>query len=343
MEEQKALNLTSDGSWTGPGRNATRFAALQSLTRRRRLHNLQNITSADAAIMRANSERVMRTFLDGQVSKCTWLDWSFLANNLVQDFASAFFNLLRTLEKFEDMISSNQSSVRAWMIDVRDQTHSFLVPFLQYPENISAQTWTRDSSIFKETYSRCRFEHTRLLDADLGMDLGHEEAPLKWAVEETMGGICSVIVEVGLAVEGRWMSELNTPLNSSTALLTADMRQDIQHWTYGIEELMAWLGWAGEWISCDKKCNWDESFFIPMWPLIHWGGGRRRRPYGEPPPYRYGYPGSPGSGIPSHGELPPSYEYPGNATRHQGLPSWGMGEEVLWTPKCVKSDYLRGS
>ncbi|EKD13623.1 hypothetical protein MBM_08341 [Drepanopeziza brunnea f. sp. 'multigermtubi' MB_m1] len=227
-EEQKALNLTSDGSWTGPGRVATRFAALQSLTRRRRLHNLQNITSVDAAIMRANSEWVMRTFLD------------------------------------------SQNSVRAWMIDVRDQTHGSLVPFLQYPENISEETWTRVSSIFKETYSRCRFEHTRLLDADLGVDLSHEEALLKWAVEETMGGICSVIVEVGLAVEGRLMSEFNTPLNSSTALLTADMRQDVQHWAYGIEELMAWLGWAGEWISCDKKCDWDESCVIPMWPLIHW-------------------------------------------------------------------------
>ncbi|KAJ5041526.1 uncharacterized protein L3040_005111 [Drepanopeziza brunnea f. sp. 'multigermtubi'] len=195
-EEQKALNLTSDGSWTGPGRVATRFAALQSLTRRRRLHNLQNITSVDAAIMRANSEWVMRTFLDSQISPAPC------------------------------STSSRQLKVRGYDI--------------KQPE------------------------------FNLGVDLSHEEALLKWAVEETMGGICSVIVEVGLAVEGRLMSEFNTPLNSSTALLTADMRQDVQHWAYGIEELMAWLGWAGEWISCDKKCDWDESCVIPMWPLIHW-------------------------------------------------------------------------
>lgn len=75
------------------------------------------------------------------------------------------------------------------------------MPFLEYPKDANEATWKRNSSLFKQTYSFCQFQHTRLLDPEQGVVLGPEETLLKWAVEETMGGICSVIIDVSMAVE----------------------------------------------------------------------------------------------------------------------------------------------
>ncbi|PVH79330.1 hypothetical protein DL98DRAFT_549702 [Cadophora sp. DSE1049] len=335
LKEQKVLNLTSKGFWTGPSSGGKRSTALESLTRRRRQHALKNITSSDAAVMRANSERVMRDRLAKGDDKCSGVDWSVLTNDIVQTYSSPLLKLSKTLQKFANH-TNNSSVLREWMSDVRQQTHMFVLPFLEYPEDADEGTWKRGSRLFNKTYSFCRFQHTRLLDPEEGIILGPEETLLKWAVEETMGGICSVIVEVSLAVEGLWQSKFNQPINSTAlSLITKTMKSSVQHWTHGIEELMAWLGWAGEWIGCEQKCGWDESCFIPMWPLFHPGdGGFDRRPQGNWT--RYGYPGG------RYPRPPPYYGPPGNGTGRpgSGFGRWTPSEADLWEPKCVKSDYL---
>jgi hypothetical protein len=42
---------------------------------------------------------------------------------------------------------------------------------------------------------------------------------------------------------------------------------EARRWMHGVEELMVWLGRAGECVRCEKACAWNEECFIPMWPL----------------------------------------------------------------------------
>ena len=355
QEERKALNLSIDGFWEGPGENSTRKIALAALTRRRRQHTLEDVTTSEAAIMRTNSELVLHDLL-GKSTNCSGVDWYIMSNDIVQNYASSLSLFNNHIKTFSSVPAKNHTSLTRWMITIRDQTHTLLLPFLEYPSsNETEDIWIRDSPLFQKTYSRCRFQYTRLLDPNEGIFLGPEESRLKWAAEETLGGICSVIVDVGLSVEGIWQKKFNVPPSNSTASLNGDwekMQEEVQRWTQGVEELMAWLGWAGEWVKCEEKCAWDERCFIPMWPMIPFrrpggGGGRGRGPgrgppsygyerpgYGEPP--RYG--GPPGSGPP---ESPP-----GNGTGRRpgrGFNPWMPDESALWEPTCVKSDYILNS
>tara|TARA_R110002060_G_scaffold26726_6_gene36300 strand:- start:280 stop:1110 length:831 start_codon:yes stop_codon:yes gene_type:complete len=276
----------------------------------------------------------MRDRLAHGDEKCSGVDWTALTTDIVQTYSSPLLKLSRTLQKYGNH-TSNSSVLHEWMADIRQQTHMFVLPFLEYPEAADDETWKRDSPLFKKTYSYCRYQHTRLLDPEEGIMLGPEETLLKWSVEETMGGICSVIVEVSLAVEGLWQSKFNQAPNPTTLSLTMTRTSKVQDWTNGIEEVMAWLGWAGEWIGCEKKCGWDESCFIPMWPLLHRGdGGFDRRPPGNGTS-----PGYPGGRYP---RPPPYYGHPGNGTGRPGggFGRWTPSEADLWEPKCVKSDYL---
>lgn len=332
-EEQKLLNLTGDGTWAGPGKDASRIGALQALTRRRRSHTLEHISPSDAAIMRSNSERVLRDLLLPSPKHCSGIDWSIMTNDIVQSYAGSLYRFLSTLERYENS-SRIQTLLRKWMIDVRDDTHAFIMPFLQYPDQDKEKdVWSRNSALFKTTYSRCKYQHTRLLDPEQGITLGPEEKLLQWAVEDTLSGICSVLVDVGFSVEGIWESDFNIPSNSTLeSQFFHKLDMEVARWTEGIEELMAWLGWAGEWTRCEKRCAWDESCFIPMWPMIPFRG----RGGGRGPP-RYGYGRRPGYGGPN-----PHDGRAGNGTGGppKGFNPWQPSEEELWSPKCVKSDYL---
>ena len=347
-EEQKNLNLTKEGLWMGPGNNGTRVGGLTALTRRRRVHTLGDVSSEDAATMRGDSERVLRDLIS-KPTNCSGMDWIIITNEIVQTYATDLASFLKILHRFEDISKKNETAIRGWVVEARDQTHSFLLPFLQFPNKSSEEDWTtRDSQLFKATFSRCRFHYTRLLEPNEGVFLGPEESALKWAVEETTSGICSLLVDVGLSMEGIWDSNFNISPNT-TFTHSSTLKKEVTRWTEGVEELMAWLGWAGEWVSCPEKCAWDEKCFIPMWPLIHmgFGGGPGRRPPGRRRP---GY-GGPGYGGPGYGGPPPDERLPpGNGTgwppnngtgrRPGGGFRWQPDESDLWQPKCVKYDYL---
>jgi len=339
-EEQKSLNLSKDGLWTGPGNNVTRGDSLEALKRRRRLHTLEQISPSDAATMRANSERILKDLLSPLPVNCSGIDWSALTNDIVQTYASALLSFLKTLQQFPQ--SHNQTSLQAWITEIRDQTHTFLVPFIQYPDEFTdPEIWTRESTLFRDTYAFCRFQSTRLLDPEEGIVLGLEEELLKWAVEETLGGICSVLVDVGLSVEGIWQSNFNHPRNQKpTISREGKLPKEVGRWTEGVEELMSWLGWAGEWIGCDVLCAWYEKCYIPMWPVIPMrrrgpSRGRGPRPgYGRPPrppPYVIPHPNETYPGFPPNG----TWRGPG-----RGFNPWRPNEAGLWKPKCVKKNYI---
>lgn len=264
----KALNFTDDGRWLGPGKDNSgkkdRIIALESLTRRRRQHSLHSVTPEEAAIMREDSERVLRSLISSDSDVCSGIDWVLLANEIVQNYASALLVFKRTLSEFEE-VSRNKTALQQWMALVRDKSHTFLLPFLEYPSDNKKEIWERGSQLYNDTYSRCKYQSTRLLAPEIGVPLSEEEQVLKWAVEETTGAICSVLVETGLQIESIWQSDFNTLTPTSTG---QDIEPKASRWTQGVEELMAWLGWAGEWTRCEEKCGWDEKCFIPMYATL---------------------------------------------------------------------------
>lgn len=262
---EKALNLTDDGRWLGPSNDFAgkqdRINALNSLTRRRRQHSLQSVSPKEATIMREDSERVLRSLTSSNVDgECSGIDWVLLTNEIVQTYASPLLIFKKTLYEFEEL-SSNKTALQQWVASIRDKSHTFLVPFLEYPADTKKEVWERGSRLYKDTHSRCRYQSTRLLAPEIGIHLSEEELSLKWAVEETTGAICSVLVETGLQIESIWQSDFNALTPTSTG---QDIEPKVLSWIEGVEELMAWLGWAGEWTRCEKKCEWDEKCFIPM-------------------------------------------------------------------------------
>lgn len=269
-KEQSSLNLTTEGLWTGPGMNGSRTIAIAELTRRRRAHTLEDVSPSDAARMREISERALHGLL-GASPNCSGIDWMVMTNEIVQSHAENLAALLTLLASYRNLTNSNETVVREWMGRVRDHTHTFLLPYFEYPDSTGDDTtgediWSRKSALFRNTYSRCQFHHTRLLDPEAGfVYLGPEESTLKWAVEETTGGICSVLVDVGLSVEGLWESRFNKPVNTTAATTgSLSLEKEINRWFEGVQELMAWLGWAGEWVSCEKRCGWDVSLLSPI-------------------------------------------------------------------------------
>ncbi|TVY85577.1 Uncharacterized protein LSUE1_G000091 [Lachnellula suecica] len=340
-EERKSLNLTVDGYWTGSAKNDSRSDALDALTRRRRKHTLDGITTMDADLMRSSSERVLRDFISPSPQNCSGIDWKLMTGEIIRTYAGPLKVLSKALKAHENLPIGNQTSLKVWVASIRRQMHDILLPFLEYPEdNAGEAIWKRNSKHFKKTYSQCKFQHTRLLDLLDGFDLGQEENDLKWAVEETLAGLCSVLVEVGFSVERLWQMDFNVlPPTAKEGPAFEILKEEFLRWTHGVEELMAWLGWAGEWTGCEKKCAFDERCFVPMWPLLHWGGiPGGSRPYGNRT--GHGRPGYGGPGYPNpYGGFP---GFPPNRTRNGRGSNWPwiQDETALWSPICVKADYV---
>ncbi|KAI5927190.1 hypothetical protein F4810DRAFT_433674 [Camillea tinctor] len=339
LDERAAFNLTTEGFWHGA---ENRTLALQDLLRRRRYHHLENATAHEAALMRSASEHALRQILEGD-GTCSGTDWTQLTNEIVRITATHLQELRAALSRYP---RSNDSSVRKWMIDVRAQSHSFLVGYLEYPTD--ASLWAVDSALFRATHARCRYRYTRLLG-----DLGPAEADLRWAVEETFGAVCSVLVSVGFGIERSWAAHFQKP-GRSKKRGDSDMLGELgalaRAWNEGLEELMAWLGWADQFAGCSEVCAWDERCYIPMWPLIGWpwGGGPPRGPPGagngsHPDPYRPPHHGGGGGGGGPH---PPPDHPDGNHTGgwqppRNRRPSWGFfGEDDLWEPKCINASFF---
>ncbi|KAG4031307.1 hypothetical protein MFRU_009g00950 [Monilinia fructicola] len=331
--ERDTLNLTSEGFWMGAlDKEGSRATALNALMRRRRLHTLDDVSTDEAAIMKEDSERVLNNLM-GQSVNCSGIDWTSMTNEIIRTYASPLAQLLHSLQNYSSIPPSNRSAQRKWLSSIRDQTHSFLLPFLEYPspkENPSI--WSRESPLFQTTHSSCHYHHTRLLSSP-NIPLSSEERTLRSAIEDTQEQICYTIIDIGFATENIWNSTFNQPPpnpNDHPAPPLEQNTKEVTRWIHSLEELMAWLGWAGEWTSCEGKCGVGERCYIPMWPMLGGKGPMRRPPPRNKYGPGYGYGGPPGGGD----------HRPGGA--HPGRPGWGIDETDLWQPRCVGMDYIMG-
>ncbi|KAL8974051.1 MAG: hypothetical protein Q9197_001707 [Variospora fuerteventurae] len=310
-EERRRLNLSNEGYWEGVGKDAWRSEALKSLARRRRLHGLEAVTVSDAALMRERSEKVLRN-LSQSPPACSGIDWHLVTNEIVRTYAEPLNVLRESFRKRERLSEGKQPALRDFAAGIREQTHGLLVPFLEYPRELAdVRDWSRGSRLFNETHTRCTFQHTLVLNSAKAMDLSLEEWSLKWATEETLDSICSVLVAIGLSAEGLWQAHFNSEMAAVTDISMSDrLNWHFSNWAQGVEELMAWLGWEGEWTRCEQKCAISERCFIPMAPFI---------PLRSVPPKTW------------------------MDRRGRGDPAWPdlpLNETTLWNPICVKADYI---
>ncbi|KAI1497654.1 hypothetical protein F5X99DRAFT_358423 [Biscogniauxia marginata] len=362
-DERASFNLTAEGFWKGEGPSGNRTLALRDLLRRRRYHHLENATTDEAASMRNTSEQVLRHLLDGDSNYCSGADWIQMTNEITQITATQLQEMATALSGFPRSSQNQSTAIRSWMINVRAQSHNFLVSFLEYPTRTTdPSVWEAGSDLFQATYPRCRYRYTRLMGLSQDVPLSAEERDLQWAVEETFGAICSVLLTIGFGIERSWAAHFQGTKSRGSRTGGGEEEEEEEEvfgsalgeefgrlattWNNGLEELMSWLGWADQFTGCTEVCGWDERCYIPMWPLIGWprgggGGGPPRRPPGNG---TYPHPYPPGDFDPPP-PPPPSYQPDGNHTGGEQpprnrRPSWSFGEAELWEPKCINASYF---
>lgn len=349
--ERELYNITSDGYWKGQGSLGNRSTALDELRRRRRYHHLEDVIPSEALSMRKSSEIALKSLLDGGTG-CSGADWVYISNEITQNVGVHVKELIRTLESFPDL-SSNNSSIEPWMSLLRSQSHSYYVAFLEYPAGSEPSHWDTDSELYQKTFARCRYRYTRLMAPTDGFGLSLEEEDIRWAIEETYGAICSVLLTIGFQIEAKWAEDFDQAHDSTMTPETfnTNYTQLANGWSDGVQELVAWLGWEDQFAGCSEVCGWDERCYIPMWPLTTFGGHGGRRPPGRdngtfpspnyPPPHGYGGHRPDGGGPPHRGPGGPGGGP--DQGRPRGRDSLFTGEEnELWQPICAKaSQFVR--
>ncbi|TDZ20512.1 Uncharacterized protein Cob_v006413 [Colletotrichum orbiculare MAFF 240422] len=325
-EERKRLNLTEEGLWKGT--RDDEGVALKELGRRRRLHHLEDATSEMAAGMRRETEEMLRDALEG--TGCSGMEWVTSTGEIVQ--RSVGHLMAMELATRYGGHWDNTTAVAEWLYKLRGQSHMFLVSFLEFPHDIGDKTWSVDGPLFGETYSRCRYRYTRLL---VDLPLGQRERDLRDAVEEVMGGLCGVLLEVGFEIEKAWYQLEEGDMNGLKKLR--------RRWEDSVKRVRAWVGWEEEFIRCDEVCGWDERCYIPMWPMLRPSGDMRRP---SPPPEH-----GPRNDTEPRSGPPPNWGQPGYGRGNRTGPGYGppgrgpergpgrIGDETdLWKPKCIKID-----
>ncbi|RAL63305.1 hypothetical protein DID88_004381 [Monilinia fructigena] len=344
--ESETLNLTSEGFWAGVlDDEDSRATALNALMRRRRSHTLNDVSTDEAAIMKEDSERVLEN-LRGQSVNCSGIDWTAMTNEIVRKYASPLVELLHSLQ--------NYSSIPPLTIPRKENgyhpSETRLIPSFSPSWNIHPEEnpliWTRQSPSSKPPILTATTITPESSLPSTYPSLPKKE-PSNPPSKKTQGQICNIIIDIGFSTENIWNSSFNqrptNRHNNPTSPLEKNTKE-LTRWVHGIEELMAWLGWAGEWTSCEGKCGVGERCYMPMWPMLGGEGPIRR------PPPRHGYgPGKehgPGYGY------EPGYGYDGPLGRgdhkppagdHPGRPGWGIDETDLWQPSCVGLDYIMGA
>jgi hypothetical protein len=331
ISERKSLNLTDGGYWKG-GQNRT--VGLMQLARRRRYHHLEGVTPREAGLMKKRSAEALRNVLQGK--DCTGANWYLMMNEIVQRTAGHLKGFEQQLESFSES-KENSTTLRTWMRTVREKSHGFMVAFLEYPHSVDDSTWAAESKLYSETYSRCRYHYTRLL---VDTKLLPPERDLRWAVEETFGNICTVLLTLGFEIEHVFAKVFDH--DTSPKKYIVKLEHISRRWGESVAELIAWLGWEGEYLACNEVCGWNQRCFIPMWPLLGGIWGRRPQWNGTFPhrngsyphwPYQPSRPGYPYG----YGGGPPRWSRPPRG------PIWMGDDRELWEPRCVSIEHIMGA
>ncbi|KAF2007895.1 hypothetical protein P154DRAFT_453167 [Amniculicola lignicola CBS 123094] len=281
-EEVESLNLNENGSWKSPIEEPRRKAELDVLLKRRRQHKLNSIGVHDASFMRRALETRLSKLLK-EPEACTGVDWNYVSRDIISRYSAELQTLLQSLGNgFPGL--GDTANLRNWLQSTRVLTHWFLLPFMEYlpnrpydGEDLKA-IFGLDSPLAATTLERCLSQYDLEID-----DLNDEESMLYQAIKDTLAGMCSTVIQVGLGVEYQWLSKFNTmPAKEldQPSQDFEDLQTSVKDWKRAMEELMAWLGWVEKWTSCDDACGVGAVCYIPMWPVSGWP--RQRQPPHRP-------------------------------------------------------------
>ena len=260
-EDTDRLSLNTDGMWQSSSKGSEREDELEDLTRRRRQHRLDSVEEKDGDIMLHTLEKRLTRALkeDGCGSGVSW-------HHISQIIVDQYSKELQTLSKYlkDDIPSSTdaQEDLRTWLESTRALTHWFLLPFLEYPperpydkEDLK-QLLDLESPLALATLKRCQSQY------DVEQDLDNEGSVFYHAIKDTLTGICSTVIEIGLGVEYYWLASFNSiPSNAVTETQALQiLLGDAKAWKEKLEELMAWLGWVEKWTNFPKSCEPGVSY-----------------------------------------------------------------------------------
>lgn len=279
--EQKSLNISAEGRWTGPMEGVSRATALKQLMRRRRDHRANHVSEGDGELMYRQVERNLRDSLNAS-THCSGISWDAVANEISALYARNLHNLHGTLEATTSHLNANYRDTRTWLEQVRGLTHWLLLPHFEYPPGpytpeLLRKDFSTNSPAALAAMRRCQDWYE--IEDPTALNSG--EKLLSTAVSETLQSICRTLLNVGLAVEYTWLSYFNEESSdkSEQKQAVSETNREAGKWTSEIEELMAWLGWVDQWTACAEPCGPSQVCYIPIWPVGGWGWGRDAEKY----------------------------------------------------------------
>lgn len=311
-DDASRLNLTAAGKWESPSEDVIREYGLDKLKKRRRQHRLDSVEEKDGDFMLRSLEARLKNALDEDGCN-SGVDWHYIAKEIVTQYSNELETLLQYLKADIPTTAGNEENLRSWLQSSRTLTHWFLLPFMEYPpgrpydkENLAA-LFALESPLAQTTLERCQTQYNT---EDQVFD--DEGSVLYQAIKDTIAGICSTVVHIGLGVEYHWLLNFNSVPSSDLARRTQaydELLDDAQAWRRKLEELMAWLGWAEKWTTGAESCGPGNVPYVPMWPVA--GFRRRRGPPAE------------------HRDIHLEFAAPRGG--------WGGSELFLWHAVCVNA------
>ncbi|KAJ9623120.1 hypothetical protein H2203_006056 [Taxawa tesnikishii (nom. ined.)] len=319
VRERQTYSISSTGTWKLPKNESERDSALQAMMRRRRYHRAENVSAADGLHMRKAVKQRLGTFLDERHGCCSGIDWRSTTQEIVMTYSTPLLLLARALKKLSpaESVHQNETWVRESLSEIRGQTHQLMMPYYIYPPEDTikrsvAEAFSKYSPGAQELYLQCRHQHAPFAD------LARSEQQIYTAIYEVLGSICHVLSRTFLGVEAFWFSHFEDGIAVAELQHNTDkFKAAATAWRHDLEELMAWLGWADQWTTCDPDCGMHQVCSIPIWPL--------------PMTFRSGPDGPP--------QRPPSGNetYPGYGDDGKGPHRWpGPDNKAeLWEPRCI--------
>ncbi|KAJ4346359.1 uncharacterized protein N0V89_010288 [Didymosphaeria variabile] len=272
-EDIERFGLGPDGRWKlklFPS-HPWREQELLGLQRRRRQHRLTSVDEQDAQYMREAVEQRLRSSLEA-TRDGSKIDWSYVAKEIVTRHSNELKTLLSYLAKDLSDTDEEQASLKAWLTNIRQLTHWFLLPFFEYPtppydDDKLADLFGTHSPLAQTTLERCVSQYA--LDADPTTD---EDAIFSHAITETLHALCSTVIKISLHVEYHWFMyfQPSSPSDPPKQLLPHIIKSRAQRWKQDLRELIAWLGWVEQDVGCEEKCGVGEYCYVPMWPVNGW-------------------------------------------------------------------------
>ena len=266
-QEKEQLNLTSDGFWKGVHSRQERKDALVRLMRRRSKHRVGNLSQSDIARFQQSLKRIVSTVSQPaeKVSNGDQIDrsipWSAIHDLVVINYSKRLLQFRRLLEYDHDAWTGSWITAKKRFTLLRERSHAFLMPYLEYPTNSRLEFSSEQGSrIRKHAQERCQSAYMpwAVYAAPHGKPPPSMHYPIGQAMEEVMGGICSVLISIGYSIEKEWNRTFDRTPDKDDEW-KEPLLASILTWQDNIEELTAWLGWAPHWTRCDRLCDWDVS------------------------------------------------------------------------------------